>query len=442
MQKDYILDANILLRDPGSMFGFDDNRVHITYATVMELSKKTSTNGDPGYNAKEALDNINKLLAANTEPRNIPLNNGAGTLCLHSPVAKSSVYDEALLNEIQNHPELRGMDRIILVTNKPTLRIMASLNGIRAESYRNEQTFYDKSYKGWQRITVPSNVLDMLYDKWKVDTGTVLDMSAGYNPNAKLFQYENEYYVLSDGRKEVIAIFQSGFLSRIDRFKPVYGVKPRNEKQSMLLHALTAPASSIPLVIVRGRAGTGKTFCALAAGLEAMETESYRNLMISRNHILTEDDFGALPGELDEKMKPLLGPFYDNLEDLLTKHEGSWAAAKSKMLNLFEEGQIEECALSYIRGRSIAKRYFILDEAQNAGPKQMRDIITRAGEDTKIVICGDISQIDVNDLDEYTNGLVYAAESMKGSPVCAQIVFDDDDSVRSRLVSEALARMK
>ena len=447
MQKDYVLDANILLRDPDSMFGFADNRVHITYATVMELSSKKPVKGDHGHNAKEALDNIYKLLAQSTDPHSIPINGGTGALCLHPPgmtarAAKTASYDETLIHEIRELAILEETDGMVLVTNKPALHVIAFLNGLKAESYRNEQTFYDKSYKGWQDITVPSDVIDLLYSQHSVEADIVKELASDYNDTSKMFQYENEYYRLSDGRKESVAIFQSGILKHIDRYKNVFGVKPRNAKQAMLFHALAAPASDIPLVIIRGPAGTGKTFCALAAGLEANETGDYRNLMISRNHVLTEEDFGALPGDLGEKMKPLLGPFYDNLEDLLTKKEGSWQSAKQKMLELFENGEVEECALSYIRGRSIANRYFILDEAQNAGPRQMRNIITRAGEDTKIVICGDISQIDADDLDEYTNGLVFAAESMKGSPTCAQIVFDKEDCVRSRLASEALLRMK
>lgn len=320
MQKDYVLDASILLRDPDSLFGFADNRVHITYATIMELSAKLSMKGDPGYNAKEALDNINKLIEKSTDPRAIPINDGAGTLCLHSPGAKSFSYDETLVREVREHADFKGADRFVLVTNKPALRVMAFLNGLKAESYRNEQTFYDKSYKGWQNITVPSDIIDLLYKEHRMDAEMVAELSADYNDIAKMFRYENEYYLLSDGIKESVAIFQSGVLKQIDRYKNVFGIKPRNAKQSMLFHALT---SSIPLVIIRGSAGTGKTFCALAAGLEANEAEGYRSLMITRNHILTEEDFGSLPGDLSEKMKPLLGPFYDNLEDLLAKKEGS-----------------------------------------------------------------------------------------------------------------------
>lgn len=148
MQKDYVLDANILLRDPGSIFGFEDNRVHITYATIMELSRKISMKGDPGYNAKEAMDNIDKLLITSRDPRTIPINEGAGTFCLHSPGVKAFGYDETLISEIREHPDFRETSGIILVTNKTALRIMASMNGLKAESYRNERTTSKFMHRG------------------------------------------------------------------------------------------------------------------------------------------------------------------------------------------------------------------------------------------------------------------------------------------------------
>ena len=231
--------------------------------------------------------------------------------------------------------------------------------------------------------------------------------------------------------------------------KKVYGVTPKNAAQVFALYALTAPASEIPLVILKGAAGSAKTFLSLAAGLDSIDINGrgnrslYNKGLITRNNVTSDDDFGYLPGDIDEKMTPLLAPFYDNLESLVRgSSDESNEQVQMQINDFFDSGMIKVCPLAYMRGRSITHSYLIVDEAQNSTRLQMRDIITRAGEGTKVIICGDPKQIDNIRLDRYNNGLVFAADKMKDSSLCAQITFGEHESVRSSLASEALRRLE
>lgn len=223
-------------------------------------------------------------------------------------------------------------------------------------------------------------------------------------------------------------------------------VQPKNASQTFALWALMQPVAEIPFVILKGPAGTAKTFLSLAAGLDqtydSRTHRSYDSVLISRNNVMADADFGYLPGELEDKMNPLLAPFFDNLESLLRGNSDEDRECISRQIeDMIDSGVIEICALAYMRGRSITNKFLIVDETQNATRSQIRDIITRAGAGCKIVICGDPEQIDAHNLDKLNNGLVFASEKMKGSPVCAQISFTEEESVRSELAKEAIKRL-
>ena len=208
------------------------------------------------------------------------------------------------------------------------------------------------------------------------------------------------------------------------------------------------PASSAPLVIVKGMAGTSKTFYALAVGLEKLLNHpngEYRRMLICRPNAQFDDDIGFLPGDEKEKISPLLRPVMDNLEQLIDSDEANRyedeKELKGKIEEIFDRGLIQAEALNFIRGRSIVKTYLIIDEAQNMTPSQAKGIITRAGKDTKVILLGDPNQIDRPFLDERTNGLSYASEHMKGSPLCWQITMDTSECERSLLAMDAARRM-
>ena len=251
--------------------------------------------------------------------------------------------------------------------------------------------------------------------------------------------HENEFAVFKCEQRYVVTIYRHGNLYIINPKDKVFGVQPKNVHQIAALHALSAPVQDIPLVILKGSAGCAKTYLSLAAGLDTTFNSMYHKVLISRNNVMADAEFGFLPGSINEKMTPLLAPFYDNLENLYRNYEPkeSDEEINGEIDDLFESKKIDICPLAYMRGRSITHSYLIVDEVQNATRSQIRDIITRAGEGTKIVLCGDPGQVDAHNLDRYNNGLVFAAQRFIDSPLCAQITFTSDTCVRSELAKEA-----
>lgn len=227
-----------------------------------------------------------------------------------------------------------------------------------------------------------------------------------------------------------------------------YGIKPRNAGQYFMQEALMQPASEAPLVIVKGQAGTAKTFYSLAVGLEKIinhPTGEYRRILICRPNAQFDSDIGFLPGDEQEKISPLMRPIIDNLEQLIDSNEDerydNERELAEKIEEIFDRQLIQTEALNFIRGRSLEKTYLIIDEAQNMTPNQVKGIITRAGKGTKIILVGDPNQIDKPFLDERTNGLTYAAGKMKGSPLCYQLTMMADECERSPLALDAIQRL-
>ncbi len=227
-----------------------------------------------------------------------------------------------------------------------------------------------------------------------------------------------------------------------------FGVKSRNVGQQFLQEALMLSAEQAPLVIVKGPAGTAKTFYALAVGLEKTlekDQKEYRKILICRPNAQFDQDIGFLPGSEQEKISPLLRPIVDNLEILLSNDSNesrrSEDELRSRIDYLFMTGTITAEAMNFMRGRSITDTWLIIDEAQNLTPRQVKGIITRVGKGTKVILLGDPAQIDHPHLDERTNGLSYAAERMKGSPLSVQLTMLSDECVRSDLALDAAQRM-
>ena len=230
--------------------------------------------------------------------------------------------------------------------------------------------------------------------------------------------------------------------------KEPFGVKPRNVGQYFLQEALMSDAEEAPLVIVKGAAGTAKTFYSLAVGLEKTFNrgeKEYRKILVTRPNVQFDADIGFLPGSEQEKIAPFLRPIIDNLEFLVDSNDQerykNEAELQGKIDLLFSSGIIGAEAMNFIRGRTLNKIYLIIDEAQNLTPKQAKGIITRVGKGTKVILIGDPEQIDHPLLDERTNGLSYASERMKGSSLCYQITMTGDECERSALAHDAAKRM-
>ena len=450
MQKKYVLDTNIILTDPASMVcGFEDNIVIITDTTLQELDSKKSAPSEVGANAREAcrlLDDMRTRgdLVAGVDNESggtlMVLINGADKAFLPSDFSMDKP-DNRIISACINIAKNSELP-VILVTNDMLMRVNATIcakyAGVQldVQSYRNTEVETD--YCGYVEADVAGSVIDELYSQKKVAIPSGL----------KLF--ENEFVTLHAGKQSGLSIARKGELHLVREQSLYGGIKPLNQLQTYAIHALKASPEEIPLVCLLGPAGTAKTFLSLAAGLEDTYASSvggeskYYKMLVSRPNSMTSDPgIGYLPGDMNEKMEPLLAPLYDNMESLLLEKGNGNADRRHVQMQVEDifESIIEITALSYIRGRTLRNTYVFCDEAQNASRNLVKDIITRAGEGTKIVLCGDPDQVDAPHLDSKSNGLVYAVETMKASPLSCVIRFDASKSVRSKLAKDAIQRM-
>lgn len=455
MAKAYILDTNILLDSPRAIFGFDDNTVIITGTTLQELDSKKTAPGELGFNARETCRIIEKLRLKGDLTAGVPMDNaGVFKVILnagqwHMPSGYSEDKpDNQIINTVLDIKKNQGhmFNQVILVTNDTSMRINASVCAAACgfsdfvESYRNDHVSSAEMYTGKRELQVSKEAIDYIYKNKMLPPEAIF---RGDIPEP----VENEFFILQSDQSSALAVYRNHELKLIDTktLHPCH-VQPKNASQTFALWALMQPVEEIPFVILKGPAGTAKTFLSLAAGLDqtydSKTHRSYDSVLISRNNVMADADFGYLPGELEDKMNPLLAPFFDNLESLLRGNSDEDRECISRQIeDMIDSGVIEICALAYMRGRSITNKFLIVDETQNATRSQIRDIITRAGAGCKIVICGDPEQIDAHNLDKLNNGLVFASEKMKGSPVCAQISFTEEESVRSELAKEAIKRL-
>lgn len=455
MVKAYILDTNILLDSPRAIFGFDDNTVIITGTTLQELDSKKTAPGELGFNARETCRIIEKLRLKGDLTAGVPMDNaGVFKVILnagqwHMPSGYSEYKpDNQIINTVLDIKKNQGhmFNQVILVTNDTSMRINASVCAAACgfsdfvESYRNDHVSSAEMYTGKRELQVSKEAIDYIYKNKMLPPEAIF---RGDIPEP----VENEFFILQSDQSSALAVYRNHELKLIDTktLHPCH-VQPKNASQTFALWALMQPVEEIPFVILKGPAGTAKTFLSLAAGLDqaydSRAHRSYDSVLISRNNVMADADFGYLPGELEDKMNPLLAPFFDNLESLLRGNSDEDRECISRQIeDMIDSGVIEICALAYMRGRSITNKFLIVDETQNATRSQIRDIITRAGAGCKIVICGDPEQIDAHNLDKLNNGLVFASEKMKGSPVCAQISFTEEESVRSELAKEAIKRL-
>lgn len=450
MQKIYVLDTNILLQNPDSIYGFQDNIVVVTGITLQELdSKKNDIDPEVRYNAREVGRMLDDLRKKGDLRQGVSLSNGGifrietdGVDIMYLPPSYNIHKADNQIISTCVHLKQSYKMPVILVSADTIMRVSASavLGAKSVETYKNSIVVKDE-YTGHINADVPSDFIDELYSK------TSVQLSNDIIPLNIL--HENEFVTLHAGKKSALSVYQHGRLILIPTKKIFGKTTPKNAMQTYAIWALTQPADKLPFVIMQGPAGTAKTYLSLAAGLDGTYSSQksfdclYRKMMITRpNSEAGDAGFGYLPGDLDAKMEPLLAPYYDNLEKLFMGdvNEDS-AQIRMQMDDLFDNKIIECCALSYIRGRSIDNAYMICDEAQNATRRLIKDVVTRVGENTKIVICGDPDQCDNPRLDSRSNGLVHAAKSFKDSDLACLITFDTCNSVRSPLAKAAIDLM-
>ncbi|MBS6518766.1 MAG: PhoH family protein [Clostridium sp.] len=457
MIKTYVLDTNVLIQAPDAMERFEENQVVLPLAVLEELDHLKNADGEKGANARAAIRLLERLRQ-----------NGDLTEGVELPSGGKLKIEKNFINEVlpEDLPEEKMDNRILkvcqglskteegqvtLVTKDLLLRIKAQILGVRAEDFASEQVRADREqYRGRAEVYVPEDWFKE-FKKKGIPLSEVYQTDEKGN-RLKLELFENEFLILRNELnpdKTQLGRVENGKIKKLEyRKQKPYGITPRSSGQYFLQEALMQPASSAPLVIVKGMAGTSKTFYTLAVGLEKLlnhPSGEYRRMLICRPNAQFDDDIGFLPGDEKEKISPLLRPVMDNLEQLIDSDETNRyddeKELKGKIEEIFDRGLIQAEALNFIRGRSIVKTYLIIDEAQNMTPSQAKGIITRAGKDTKVILLGDPNQIDRPFLDERTNGLSYASEHMKGSPLCWQITMDASECERSLLAMDAVQRM-
>lgn len=436
-KKVFVLDTNVILHDSTCLHQFDRHNVVIPIAVIEELDRFKKGKEIIHCNAREFLRDLDNLSGDKLFNGGVPLGKGKGCvriqlerefhdkLKLNFSPTKS---DHHILNTAYHVAAQNSFEHTVLVTKDVNLRMKAKSIGLMAEDYTSDHVQnVSQMYKGSRLLdNLPGSVIERLY---RQPFETQLPMDASPEP-----LLPNEYLIMKNGNMSALGVFDAGIrkVRRIDS-KPCSGILARNAEQSFALDALLN--RDIPLVTLTGKAGTGKTLLALAAAMESKK--SYRQIFIARPAVpLSNKDIGFLPGDIKSKLDPYMQPLFDNMSVLENKTNGN-SRSKAPVRELMESEKIVITPLSYIRGRSIVKVFFIVDEAQNLTPHEVKTIITRAGEGTKIVFTGDIFQIDHPYLDTQSNGLSYLIERMKGQRLYAHVNLEKGE--RSELSELAIS---
>jgi PhoH-like ATPase len=417
MRKNYILDTNVLLHDPGCIKSFQDNTVVVPIYVIEEVDHFKKEASELGRNAREVSRLLDEYRRQGSLADGVRIE-GGGTLkvVLHQdhPLGTlngdPSNVDNALLDLAVSMREAESDTPVILVTKDTNLRIKADALGIRTEDYETDRINPNELRRGAAELFMKSDEVKALRQ------GDALPAP----PNE---YYPNEYVcVLTEGDSPLSALARvsvDGNELRPLRVppRPILGVVPKNREQYFALDALLDP--EISLVTSMGKAGTGKTLLALVAGLHLVdEMGTYGRLLISRPVFPMGNDLGYLPGEVEEKLNPWMQPIYDNLEFILEGQKGRKSLTLAKLL---ANGTIGIEPITYIRGRSIPGQFLIVDEAQNLTPLEVKTIITRVGEGTKIVLTGDLQQIDNPYVDAASNGFNYLVQRFRPEPLAAHV---------------------
>ena len=431
LDKIFVLDTNVILHDATCIYHFENNEVVIPISVLEELDQFKRGNEQIHFNARDFLRSLDDL---STGSNNSEFNKRDGkirVLVNHDwhPDVEASFQEDCPDHRIINCAyklKIDNPDReVILVTKDTNMRLKSRSLGLSAEDYsRDAIEDLRQVYTGSRLVeNVGTREIDELYASQGID---VAGLDSVTNPIA------NENFILRNGQKSILAAYDP-FESKIVRVdKPTaYGIEPRNAEQSFAIHMLMD--NRIQLVTLSGKAGTGKTLLALAAALE--KRSDFRQIFLARPIVpLSNRDLGFLPGDIQSKLDPYMQPLYDNLS--VIRHQFTPNDKRAvKIDEMLEQDKLQITPLAYIRGRSLQKAFFIVDEAQNLTPHEVKTVITRAGEGTKVIFTGDIHQIDHPYLDKRSNGLTYLISRMKGQDMFAHITLEKGE--RSELAELA-----
>lgn len=428
MIKNYVLDTNVLLHDPESIFAFEDNNVILPLPVLEEIDRLKSKPGEIGFNAREVNRILDQLREKGSLKEGVKLPDG-GTLKVaviedeevHLPRFVSDRYADnwilAYARWISDHSKIPTY----LVTKDINMRVKADSLGIPAQDYLSDKLDLENILSGVVESQLDESVRNRLMKEGWIGVNEISEVDIQLFPNT--------YIDFGDGMARVDMLKNALELVKTNYNTSCWGIKPRNREQVIAMDLLLN--DDIKLVTIIGTAGTGKTLLAIASGLRKVVDEGvYRRLTVTRPIVPMGRDIGYLPGKEEEKMRPWMRPVFDNLE-LIFANRGKNLEEYLKRRDILE---IE--SLSYIRGRSLPDQFVIIDEAQNLTPHEVKTIITRAGENTKIVLTGDPWQIDSPYLDQSSNGLVYVASKFLEEPIAGHVVLMKGE--RSELAAKAV----
>ena len=438
-KKLFVLDTNVLLHDSSCIYQFGEHDIIIPITVIEELDQFKKGNESLNYHAREILRSLDAISEHGIFNGGLPIGPGKGKIAirldhhLHADLSasfSSNTPDHRILNSAYMLAREYSTRQVVLVTKDVNLRMKAKSVKLHAEDYTTDRVenieALDRGYR--TVLNFPGPLIERMYAPSNRIEASEFSTGHTFTPN--------EYIILKNGRKSALGRFDAGLDSivRVDKI-PAYGITPRNAEQTFSLDALMN--DTVRLVTISGKAGTGKTLLALAAALERRKI--YRQIFMARPIVpLSNKDIGYLPGDIHSKLNPYMQPLFDNLGVIQNQFSESDSRFK-KITQLLEDKKLIIEALAYIRGRSLVKIFFIVDEAQNLTPHEIKTIITRAGEGTKMVFTGDIFQIDHPYLDSQSNGLSYLIEKMQGQKLYAHINLEKGErSELAELASDLL----
>ena len=424
-KKNYILDTSVYLTDADALFKFDNHDIFIPLKVLEEIDKHKKRQDSVGINARKIIRTLDEMRAKGNLQKGVRIDKGKGMLKVVSyEVLKNVVFPSDLDLRIPDHMIIATAMAVresetrktYVVSRDINMRVICDSIGLIAEDYTTERVVgsSDELYSGLAVHLVDDQVIDRFY----ADDEIIISEDEVATP-----WFPNQYVLLvsnANEKKTCIARFYTHFqpLKKICNDKiPDWKISSRNKEQAFAIDLLMDP--SVKVVSLVGRAGSGKTLCAIAAGLQqtiGLRENFYDRMIVSRPVQPLGKDIGFLPGTMEEKMLPWLMPIQDNLQFLV-------GGNKNTLQMYMEKGKIEIEALTYIRGRSIANAFIVIDEAQNLTAHEIKTIMTRVGEGTKIVLTGDVEQIDNVYVNETSNGLAHAVEKFKDYPIAGHVTF-------------------
>ena len=438
-KKNFVIDTNVILHDYNCLKNFQENDIYLPLVVLEELDKFKKGNEQINFNAREFVRELDLLTSDELFSKGVSLGEGLGRLFIVPGNVDAPKVHESFPVKKPDHLILAAVEYLagkypktpaILVTKDVNLRMKARSLGIEVEDYITDKVINVDIFKRAQDIyeNIDPDLIDKMYASPDGIAADLFDIKSKLEPN--------ECFILKSVRNSVLARYNP-FTNKFKKVEKAsnYGIQPRNAEQSFAFEVLNDP--DVKLIGLTGKAGTGKTLLALASALK--QANVYKQILLARPIVaLANKDLGFLPGDEKQKVAPYMQPLFDNLNVIKGQFAPGGSDAR-KIDDLQKNGQLVIEALAFIRGRSLSETFCIIDEAQNLTPHEIKTIITRAGEGTKMVFTGDIQQIDSPYLDAQSNGLAYMVDKMKGQELFAHInLIKGERSQLSELASDLL----